>query len=459
MKFSKSIFLNVFVILMSTAVFCALPPTVKKTGRFESLNSLLTVNAVIDDKSVTVCLPKLEFKQEIDTGELLQSLNANIKAQEAIFQLYHDGLGSPKKQNGMYFASDVFLKDTNLTYTGYIRKLGYKFSISKKPAFEDPDYLETNDDISEAPKKKELSMQEKLEQAKKEQKEKLEEEVATVRNKSLLRVATVYDVLPAKVIPQSIRNQQAKVASIVSSLKKRPYKTEIIQQDPLRWASGYMGTLNEKGEIDMAKCESQIVDFIIRVPEKKGWLTPEMLKEIESTPCEYILKRYKNGLEVLEGTRYLLQDIYFGKLKLTWSEWLEKHGHKCPEFVEQPEYATGVVPLEIHQVNGVFKALDALSICRINFTEKSNLVYPQEIMRVFPPKPKPEDRNTMLKFLKNFTEAYQGKSICAHIMVCPGGKSYTELGQKRIQRMLFKENNMMFDACEKEILEQLKKQK
>ena len=236
MKFSKSMFLNVFVILMSTAVFCALPPTVKKTGRFESLNSLLTVNAVIDDKSVTVCLPKLEFKQEIDTGELLQSLNANVKAQEAIFQLYHDGLGSPKKQNGMYFASDVFLKDTNLTYTGYIRKLGYKFSISKKPAFEDPDYLETNDDISEAPKKKELSMQEKLEQAKKEQKEKLEEEVATVRNKSLLRVATVYDVLPAKVIPQSIRNQQARVASIVSSLKKRPYKTEIIQQDPLRWA-------------------------------------------------------------------------------------------------------------------------------------------------------------------------------------------------------------------------------
>ena len=124
--------------------------------------------------------------------------------------------------------------------------------------------------------------------------------------------------------------------------------------DPLRWASGNMGNLKENGEIDMARCESQIVDMIIRVPDQKGWLTPKMLEEIKQTPCEYVISRYKNGLEVVEGTRYLLHDIYFTRLKLSWEEWLEKHGLKCPEYVEKPEYASGVVPIDIHTVDGVF---------------------------------------------------------------------------------------------------------
>ena len=197
--------------------------------------------------------------------------------------------------------------------------------------------------------------------------------------------------------------------------------------------------------------------MVIRVPDKKGWLTPKMLEEIKQTPCEYVLSRYKNGLEVVEGTRYLLHDIYFNKLKLSWEEWLEKHGLKCPEFTEKPEYASGVVPIEIHPVDGIFKSLDALSICQINFTEKSNLVFPQEIIRVFSPKPRPEKKQ-IRKFLKTYTETYQGKKVSVHLMVCPDGKSYTELGQKRAKRMMYTESFSLFDETEQEIIKKINKE-
>lgn len=426
----KKIFAFVLVFLSSTA-YALLPPTVSKNGRWEGLSSFQIADAEIDDRNEKVCLPKLVFKEEVDKAKLEQTVRDGFKSQEAVFQLYHDGLGRPKKVNGYYYASDVFLKELNKTYTGYLREQGFKFKVSNTPAYNDTEYIKEITGIdNDAPKEKPGS-------------------------KSNLRVCTVYDVLPKGVIPPSIRSEQAKIAAIVASLKSRPYKTEIIQIDPLRWASGFMGTLNEKGEIDMASCESQLVDMVIRVPDKAGWLTPQMLEEIKKTPCEFVLSRYKNGLEVIEGTRYLLHDIYFKKLKLTWEEWLEKHGLKCPEFVEKPEYADGVVPIEIHTVDGIFKSLDAVSICQINFTQKSNLVYPQEIMRVFPPNPRPKDRNKTLRFLKAYTETYRGKSVNVHIMVCPDGKSYTELGQKRIKRMMFNDTFKNFDDTEQDILKSI----
>ena len=451
-KSCKLIYVLVSLMMLSTAAYCLMSPTIQKNGYFQGLSSFQVASAKIDNELVSVCLPTLEFKDEVDKSAILEQIAEAMKAQDAIFHLYHDGLGKPKKTNGMFFASDIYLKDLDMTYTGYVRTLGYKFTISKTPAYEDPELLQQTFTTLEAKKNYKAAQK-----AKKESEEESEEDVKQTIDKSKLRVTTVYDMLPKGVIPPSIRSQQLKIASIVSNLKSRPYKTEIIQQDPLRWASGYMGMLNDKGEIDMAKCEGQIIDFIIRVPEKAGWLTPEMLKEIQNTPCEYVLSRYKNGLEVVEGTRYLLHDIYFGKLKLTWEEWLEKHGHKCPEFVEKPEYATGVIPIEIHSVDGVLKSLDALSVCQVNFTEKSNLVFPQEIMRVFPPKPKPAKKQTM-KFVKTFNEAYKGKSVTVHIMVCPDGKSYTELGQKRIKRMMFNDTLTMFDACEQEIIKKMAKE-
>ena len=432
------------------AVFGLMSPTVQVNGRWESMSSLLVINATIDDKSEKVCLPKLIFKEEIDREKLEKTIREGVETQDAIFHLYHDGLGRPKKQGGIYYASDIYLKDLDMTYIGYLRQSGYKFSVAKGPSYEDTEFVK---DAIAGEKASEI-----IGEVKEIKKKKEEEDSKKLPPgfKSTLRVATVYDVLPKEVIPPAIRNEQSKIAAIVANLKNRPYKTEVIQIDPLRWASGHMGFLNEKGEIDMAKCEGQIVDMLIRVPDKKGWLTPQMLEEIKNTPCEYILSRYKNGLEVIVGTRYLLHDIYFGKLKLTWEEWLEKHGLKCPEFVEKPEYASGVVPIEVHAVDGVFKSLDALSVCQINFTEKSDLVFPQEIMRVFPPKPRPKDKKQTIKFVRECTEAFKGKSVNVHIMVCPDGKSYTELGQKRIKRMMFNDTFKMFDVTEQEILKNIK---
>jgi hypothetical protein len=435
-------------IMLSTSAYALMPPTVSKSGRWVSLSSSMVVDAIIDEKAEKVCLPKLIWKEDVDKAQLEKLIREGLVSQDAVFNLYHDGLGRPKKENGYYYASDVLLKDIDMTYTGYLRKNGFKFSVSSTPSYEDPEFLDV---VMEGEDSKSLGK--KLKKIEKE-KEKKRENAAKPGSKSTLRVATVYDVLPKEVLPHPIRSEQAKVAAIVANLKARPYKTEIIQMDPLRWASGRMGMLNSKGEIDMAKCEGQIIDFIIRVPDKEGWLTAEMLKEIKDTPCEYVLSRYKNGLEVVEGTRYLLHDIYFGKLKLSWEEWLEKHGLKCPEFIEKPEYASGVIPIQIHRVNGVFKSLDALSVCQINFVEKSNLVYPQEIMRVFPPKPKPERKQT-IKFVKEYTKAYQGKSVNVHLMVCPDGKSYTELGQKRIQRIMFNVTSKYFDVTEQDVINSL----
>ena len=443
----KTIILICFVII-NTSAYALMPPTVSKSGRWVSLSSSLVVDAIIDEKAEKVCLPKLIWKEEVDKEQLEKLIREGLVSQDAVFNLYHDGLGRPKKENGYYYASDVLLKDLDMTYTGYLRKNGFKFSVSSTPSYEDPEFLDV---VMEGEDSKSLGK--KLKKIEKE-KEKKRENEAKPGSKSTLRVATVYDVLPKEVLPHPIRSEQAKVAAIVANLKARPYKTEIIQMDPLRWASGRMGMLNAKGEIDMAKCEGQIIDFIIRVPDKEGWLTADMLKEIKDTPCEYVLTRYKNGLEVVEGTRYLLHDIYFGKLKLSWEEWLEKHGLKCPEFIEKPEYASGVIPIEIHTVDGIFKSLDALSVCQINFTEKSNLVFPQEIMRVFSPKPRPQKKQ-IYKFLRAYTEAYQGKKVSVHLMVCPDGKSYTELGQKRAKRMMYIDNFKLFDETEQEIIKKL----
>ncbi len=445
----KLIFIFCFI-LVETISYALMQPTVKIQGKWESISSFRIVNAVIDGKNERVCLPKLIFKEEVDQEKLDEAVKDGLTSQDAVFHLYHDGLGRPKKQNGYYYASDVYLKDLDKTYTGYLRASGFKFSVSSTPAYKDSEYM--NEIFGEESLIDKLSKKEEIKKEIEEEKSKREDPA----KKSNLRVATVYDVLPQGVLPPSIRSEQAKVAAIVANLKSRPYKTEIIQIDPLRWASGFMGILNEKGEIDMAKCEGQIVDMLIRVPDKAGWLTPKMLEEIKNTPCEYVLSRYKNGLEVVVGTRYLLHDIYFSKLKLSWEEWLKKHELECPEFVEKPEYADGVVPIELHTVDGIFKSLDALSVCQINFTEKSNLVFPQEIMRVFPPKPRPENKNQMLKFIRSCTKNFSGKSVKVHLMVCPDGKSYTELGQKRAKRIMFNDSFKFFDESEQEILKTVK---
>ena len=242
------ILVSFLFIFIYSAAYSILPPTIQKRGRWVSLSSSFVVDAIIDDKQEKVCLPKLEFKENVDKELLERTLREGFQSQDAVFNLYHDGLGKPKKENGLYYSSDVFLKDLDMTFTGYLRNCGFKFKVSTTPTLEDTDYLQ-----EVLMKEQSSSFVKKLNKVEEKKEEKRAKE-GRPGSKSTLRVASVYDVLPKGVLPHPIRNEQAKVAAIVANLKARPYKTEIIQIDPLRWASGKMGSLNEKGEIDMAKC-------------------------------------------------------------------------------------------------------------------------------------------------------------------------------------------------------------
>ena len=121
----KTIIVITFI-LVSMSAYALMSPTIQKRGRWVSLSSSLVVDAIIDDKAEKVCLPKLVWKEEVDKVQLEKIIKEGLVSQEAVFNLYHDGLGRPKKENGYYYASDVFLKDLDMTYTGYLRKNGFK---------------------------------------------------------------------------------------------------------------------------------------------------------------------------------------------------------------------------------------------------------------------------------------------------------------------------------------------
>ena len=131
----------VFFIMMSLSAYALMPPTIQKRGRWVSLSSSLVVDAIIDEKSEKVCLPKLVWKEEVDKEQLEKTIREGLVSQEAVFNLYHDGLGRPKKENGYYYASDVLLKDLDMTYTGYLRKNGFKFYVSSTPSYDDPEFM------------------------------------------------------------------------------------------------------------------------------------------------------------------------------------------------------------------------------------------------------------------------------------------------------------------------------
>ncbi|MDD3146894.1 MAG: hypothetical protein PHD82_06295, partial [Candidatus Riflebacteria bacterium] len=138
--FQRSLIL-LAVLTLIPASLPALGPTTTQNGYWEAISSFQVVRARINGQNEQVCLPKIIFKEEVDPDLLKEQIKKGIPGQEAIFHLYHDGLGRPKKQGGMFYASDVFLKDMKVTYIGYLQKLGYSFTVSSKPAFEDPEYM------------------------------------------------------------------------------------------------------------------------------------------------------------------------------------------------------------------------------------------------------------------------------------------------------------------------------
>lgn len=421
----------------------AFGPTITQNGQWIALSSYQIVQARINDKNEQVCLPNIIFKDEVDKELLKEQLKKGIPTQDAVFHLYHDGLGTPKKQGGMYYASDIFLKDMKVTYTGYLSKLGYRFSINKTPAYEDKEFMRNvlySRHITTA-------MQQQNAQAGKSQSG---NGSSDKKNRvSDMRVTTIYDVLPAGVIPPRIRAQQEEIARRVNALKGRPYETEIVQIDPLRWAAGRMGLLREDGLISGANVEGQKPELQIRAPNIKNWLNANMIKELNGQPCEFVLQRNNNGLEIVENNRYLLRDIYFNNLKLTWEEWLKKHGHSCPVFVDRPDFASGTIALEVKLVSGKWHELKAPVLCQINFSRATPLNDLSEIFRIFPPNPRP---GNFISFAEKFNRLFIGRDADVSMLVCPDGSAYHELGQKRARRIYFPSEKKTLDMVQNAVL-------
>ncbi len=432
------------LLTMLSAGLQAFGPTITQNGTWQSISSFQVIQARINDQNEQVCLPRIMFKDEVDQNLLKEQIKKGIPGQEAIFHLYHDGLGSPKKQGGMYYASDVFLKDMKVTYTGFLRKLGYNFKVSGTPAFEDKEFMR---DVLYS-RHINTAMTTRREEDKKNGGKPSDKSAATP-NKSTMRVSTVFDVLPAGVIPPRIRAQQEEIARRVNALKGRPYETEIVQIDPLRWAAGRMGLIREDGSISGANVEGQKPELMIRVPTVAGWLNADMIKELNSQPCEFVLQRNGMGLEVVDNGRYLLRDIYFNNLKLSWEEWLQKHDRICPEFVEKPEYATGTIPLEVKMVSGRWEAIKAPVLCEVTFARTTPLNGQRELFRVFPPDPRPKD---FAAFATKFNGIFKGRDAEVSLLVCPDGRPYNEIGQKRARRIYFPSEKNTLDMLQNAVM-------
>lgn len=423
-----------------TSAMSQLGPTIATNGVWQGISSHQVIQAKIDDQLERVCLPRLEFNDEIDQQMLKKTVQEGIPTQNAIFQLYHDGLGRPKKENGMYYASDVFLKDLKMSYTAYLRKAGYKFKVSKTPAFDDKELLRGvlySDHITT-----------RMAEQDKEDKDK-DKKPANVGNISAMRVTTIYDVLPKGVIPPRIRKQQEEIARRIAELKNRPYETEIVQIDPLRWASGRMGLIREDGVISGANVEGQKPELVILPPEQPGWLTPKMIGELNGQPCEFVLHRYTNGLEVIQDSRYLVRDIYFSNWKLSWEEWLAKHDVAYTEPDMLPDFASGTIALEVKLVSGTFNSLRAPVLCDVDFATPNKLVGKNEFFRVFPPDPRPDN---FIQFANSFNDMFKGSEADVSILVCPDGQPYTEIGQRRARRIYFPEYKATLDMAQNRVM-------
>ncbi len=430
MKFSKQLgILAGFILLVCLTslnnVSLAFGPTIPVNGTWNSVSSFQVAQVKIDDKNERVCLPRIMFSDEVDSEFLKNQLKKGINEQQAIFHLYHDGLGKPKKQGGLYYASDVYLKDIKMTYTGYLRKLGYKFKVSKTPAFEDKDYMR---DVLYS-KHLTTIREERIKE------EKNKRPAAATSKKpdlSTIRVTTIYDVLPKGVIPPSIRAKEAEIDRRIRALKNRPYDGEIVEVNPVRWAAGKMGLIKEDGTISGAFVEGQKPEMKITPPKEKSWLTPELLKEINGLRCEFVIQRDINGLEVKEKNKLVLIDLYFEDLKLSWEEWLQKKGLTFKELEPKPTYATTTVKLQVEMIKGTWNKLYAPALCSVKFAKENDRVKPIEIFRFKPADTRP---GKFRAFAKKFNQKYFDKEVSVTLLVCPDGRNYHELGQSRAQRI------------------------
>jgi hypothetical protein len=413
-------------------------PTITENGVFKSLSSHQIVLAEIKDKLERICLPEFQFKDKINARKLKKEIENHLKTQKAVFHLYHDGLGSPIRKGGMLYASDFYLKDLKMTYTGFLHKLGMEFKVSKTPPHQDKNYMRNilyGNHVAEQSKKQKDSDEDE---------DKKEKKLA-----SKMRVTTIWDVLPAGVIPPRIRKQQKLIDARIKALKNRPYKKEIVVIDPLRWASGIMGTIEEDGTINDSNVEGQRPDLYIVPPAQKNWLSAQMRKEIKGQPCEFVLQLTKKGHEVKVNNKYYVRDIYFRKLKLSWQEWLEKHGVAYSQPKPEPDFATNTIKLNVELASGKFEGFKAVVLCGASFPDSTSLVNKKETFRIFPPDPMPK---RFVAFARKFNQLFSGKSADFSLLVCSDGKPYTELGQKRARRIYFPEKKATMKMLEYQLM-------
>ncbi len=420
----KLICFSLTMLLISLLPANALGPTIPQNGIFESISSHQVITAKIDGNIQQVCLPKFEFVDEIDDRELKKKIKASLSSQEAVFNLYHDGLGRPKKQGGMMFASDVYLKDIKMTYTTFLRKMGLNFKVSKTPPHEDTSHLR-------AVAYNRYIVTEQA--AAKEKKDPPTAEPAA-KNLSTMRITTIWDVLPKGVIPPSIRRQQKEIEKRIKTMKNRPYRAEVIKMDPVRWASGKMGTLASDGTISESYLEGQNPLLKITPAKESDWLSQTMIDELKGQTCEFIFQLNRSGHEVKESGKYFLRDIYFKNLKLSWEEWLKKHGRTPVDLSDRSDFANNTIDLQVKMVSGKFTGMRAAVIVGADFENKNDLVNQTELIRVFAPKPMP---GKFVAFAKKFNQLFNNQPAEFSILMCPDGKPYTELGQKRAQRIYF----------------------
>lgn len=438
---SKLFFLATLMLFINSFASYALGPTISQTGIFDGIISHQVVQAKIDDKLVKVCLPKFEFEDEIDDRELKKRIKNGLESQEAIFHLYHDGLARPKKHGGMMFASDIYLKKIKMTYTGFLRKLGLKFKISKVPPHEDRDHLRTitysqHVVVPKTPDEKNSEPDKQTDNDKK--------------NISKMRVETIWDVLPKGVIPPSIRRQQKEMEKRIKALKNRPYRAEIVKVDPVRWASGKMGTIEGDGSITGSYLEGQNPELQITPPGQSNWLSEAMKKELKDQPCEFVFQLDPNGHEIIKNNRFFLRDIYFRNLKMSWEEWLKKHGQTYTEPTDQKNFADKSIDLQVKVVSGTFTGMRAAVIVGANFPDSEELVKTSELIRVFPPKTIPKK---FVAFARRFNQLFKGKEADFSILLCPDGKPYTELGQKRARRVYFPGSKNTMQMLQQQLIE------
>ncbi|MFZ2958854.1 MAG: hypothetical protein WA705_18340 [Candidatus Ozemobacteraceae bacterium] len=431
------------VALMCTAgVMVQAGSTTMVSGVWIGNSSVGLVQGEINGKLEMICLPRMEFTAPVEKDALMNRLQLTLKRQDAIFHLYKDEIGRPRRRGSMLFASDVFLKDLKMTYTGALRSFGFSFKVSKKPPYEDTDYareLESGAFVVASAAKTGQGNSSSGSPAPAPGSESgvsgsSPRSGTPAPNNSTISVKTSYDVLPAGVIPPSMRKLKNEIDARVKEIKNRPYQVEIPKVDSVRWATGKMGALAVDGRISDAPVEGQKLSLKIIPPTDPKWLTPERQKALAGQACEYVFLRDVNGREAVSGGCHLLSDVYLTDLGQTWQEWVESQGLvvATATWSADARLATAPITLRLLVVEGTWKRLLTPVIGQILVTKPIEGVGSEELLRL----PPLELGSTPFADLAKAADAQlAGQAVSVSLMISPDGKPYTELGQKRAARI------------------------